>query len=66
MSKIEEIEKAVQALSESELARFRAWFTEFDQDQWDQQLEADVSSGKLDGLMNEALRDLNEGRIRPL
>ena len=37
-------------MSAEELAAFRAWFEQYDADQWDRQIEADVASGKLDAL----------------
>jgi hypothetical protein len=60
MSKIEEFEQQVQALSPEELARFREWFLEFDWAAWDRQLERDVRAGKLDALAEKALRDRSE------
>jgi hypothetical protein len=62
MVSIQELEKAVQALSTAELAQFRAWFAEFDADAWDRQIEEDAAAGRLDQLAAEALRDLDEGR----
>lgn len=66
MSTVAEIENAVQNLSKDELSRFRAWFEKFDADAWDRQFEDDATSGKLDALAGEALRDLREGRCRDL
>jgi hypothetical protein len=66
MSKIEELEQKVQALSPEELARFREWFLEFDWAAWDRQLERDVRSGKLDALAEKALRDHEAGKTKPL
>jgi hypothetical protein len=62
MSTIEQIEDAVRKLSDEDRAAFRAWFAEFDAEEWDRQLEADVASGRLDWLAEEARRDLQEGR----
>jgi hypothetical protein len=62
MSTIQEIESAVQQLPSDQLATFRAWFAEFDAQQWDRQLEADVQAGKLDWLSEEAKADLRAGR----
>jgi hypothetical protein len=42
MSKVETIEKDVQALSPEELALFRAWFLEYDWAAWDRQIERDA------------------------
>ena len=66
MSKIEELEQKVQALSPEELARFREWFLEFDWAAWDRQLERDVRAGKLDALAEKALRDHAVGKTKPL
>ena len=62
MSTIQQLENGVRQLSSEELAAFRAWFAEYDAEQWDLQFEADVSAGRLDWLVEEARRDLREGR----
>ena len=62
MSTVQQLEIDVRQLSAEELATFRAWFAEFDAEQWDRQFEADVSAGRLDWLVEEARRDLREGR----
>ena len=66
MSSLREIEDAVRQLSTDDLATFRAWFAEFDAELWDRQMEQDVAAGRLNGLADEALRDLREGRITDL
>jgi len=66
MSKIEELEQKVRALSPEELARFREWFLEFDWAAWDRQLERDVRAGKLDAMAEKALRDHAAGKTKPL
>jgi hypothetical protein len=48
MSRIEDLERQIEALSPAELAAFRTWFAEFDASAWDRQFEVDVKSGKLD------------------
>ena len=50
MGELEELEKRVRSLSAEELARFRAWFYEFDHQLWDRQIETDSNAGKLDQL----------------
>jgi hypothetical protein len=55
MNKLKAIEEAVRRLSNDELAAFRNWFTRFDADAWDCQIESDVAAGKLDKLAAEAL-----------
>jgi hypothetical protein len=63
---VEDIEKAVAKLAPDELAKFRAWFEEFDAARFDAKIERDAKSGKLDRLANEALREFREGRARGL
>ena len=53
---LETLEEQIRTLPPAELARFREWFTEFDAEAWDRQLEADVKAGKLDKLAERALR----------
>ncbi len=47
MSEVEQLEARIQHLSPQDLAKFRAWFFEFDARVWDQQIEADLRAGKL-------------------
>ncbi len=62
MSSLQQIEDAVRALSNEERAAFRAWFAQFEADEWDHQLESDVAAGRLDWLIDEAREDLQSGR----
>jgi hypothetical protein len=62
MSTVTEIEDAIRRLPEHNLVVLRAWFAEFDAAAWDGQFEQDVSDGRLDALVDEALRDSREGR----
>ena len=62
MSELEELEKRIRKLSPRDLAKFRAWFSEFDHALWDRQIESDAKSGKLDRLVNEARADYKAGK----
>jgi len=66
MSRVERIESQVKELSDQELTAFREWFAEFDAEAWDREFEANVSSGKLDGLAERALREHDAGRSTDL
>ena len=66
MSTLEEIEAAVQRLPPARRAEFRAWFLSFDASNWDQQMEDDMSTGKLGWLANEAISDNQAGRCSEL
>jgi succinate dehydrogenase flavin-adding protein (antitoxin of CptAB toxin-antitoxin module) len=66
MTKIEIIEKQIQELSAEELEQFRQWFTEFDSELWDQQIDSDAKSGKLDALAERALKQHSSGKTSKL
>ena len=59
MSTVEEIEQAIDKLSKAEVAEINAWL-------FDRQIARDTEAGILDDLAAEALKDLHEGRARPL
>jgi len=54
MTCVEEIEKAIEQLSSEEFSRLTKWIMDRDQNLWDEKLDADSKSGKLDFLFNEA------------
>ncbi len=66
MSKVEELEKAIDALAEEEYIQLRKWFSEKDWQKWDRQLEADARSGKLDFLAQEAFEAKKKNKLREL
>ncbi len=66
MTRVEELELAVEALPQDEYRQFRSWFLDRDWEKWDRQLEADVQAGKLDFLIQEALEGKSENRLREL
>ncbi len=55
MNRVESIEKEIRALSPEDLATLREWFLEYDAAVWDQQLEQDAHTGRLEGLAEEAV-----------
>lgn len=66
MQTVEEIQQAIEALSDEDYKRIREWFTEADWDDWDRQIAADSEAGRLDFLAEEAERDRRLGRLRNL
>jgi hypothetical protein len=62
MTKIEDIENAVEQLSPEDLAKFHAWFEEFDACVFDEKIERDAKSGKLDKVMADARANHAAGR----
>lgn len=66
MPTLEDIERAASELPQEQLARFRAWFEEFEATRFDQRIERDAKAGRLDRLAEQALSDFRAGRIREL
>ena len=64
MARVEELANQVQRLNRDELAAFRDWFRKYDSDEWDKEIEEDVSAGKLDKLANEAIAEHKAGRTK--
>ncbi len=52
--KIEQLQIEIEALPDSDFQQLRQWFADRDWEKWDDQLEADVASGRLDFLLEEA------------
>ena len=66
MSKVNEAERLVAGFTAGELTDFRRWFTAFDAEAWDRQIERDVAAGKLDSLAERALAAHAAGRSTKL
>lgn len=66
MQTVEEIQQAIEALSDEDYERIRSWLAEADWDEWDRQIAADIEAGRLDFLAEEAERDRRLGRLRNL
>ncbi len=62
MRKVEKLENEVQQLNPDELAAFRDWFRRYDSDEWDKEIQRDVSAGRLDKLAEEAVAAHKAGR----
>jgi hypothetical protein len=59
---VEDIEDAITHLPEEKLIQFRAWYQKFDSDVWDEKIEKDASSGKLDSIAEMAIADHKAGK----
>jgi hypothetical protein len=55
----------VRKLPPAQVFELGRWLREYEAELWDQQIEADIRSGKLDKLGQEALEELRAGKTRP-
>ncbi len=66
MSTVDEITAAIERLSATDVARVRAWLSEYAERIWDEQIGREEREGRLDALIDRALREHQAGRTRPL
>lgn len=66
MPNVEEIQAEIEALSQEDFVRLRAWFAQKDWLLWDKQLEADIAKGKLDFLLEEAMSAKSQEKLQDL
>lgn len=66
MSRVDRIEGQVKRLNLDELRAFRDWFTRFDAELWDHQIDGDASNGKLASIAERALKAHESGRSTTL
>jgi hypothetical protein len=64
MSRVEEIEAAIDGLSPDDYRRIVEWFRAREQERWDAQLDADSAAGKLDFLFDEIETESAKGPLR--
>jgi len=64
MSRVEEIEDAISRLSPEEYQSLAQWFLQRQQAHWEQQLDRDSASGKLDSLSEEADEEDQQALLR--
>lgn len=66
MKQVEQIQSEIESLSQEDFVRLRTWFAEKDWQLWDAQLENDISAGKLDFLLEEAMHAKAQGTLQDL
>jgi hypothetical protein len=64
MGRVEEIEAAINDLPPEDFRRIAIWFRERDQLLWDQQLDNDASTGRLDFLFEEIETESQQDLLR--
>ena len=63
---IKDIEVAITKLSAKELADLAAWFADYQARVWDEQIEKDLETGKLDRFLTEVESEYKAGKMKPL
>jgi len=63
MKTFEEIKSEIEALPHREYMKLVHWFSERDWKAWDEEIERDSKSGKLDFLIEETLEEKKRGRL---
>jgi hypothetical protein len=64
MDRVEQIEAAISGLAPEEYQRLVQWFRAREQARWDEQMDRDSLTGKLDFLFDEAERESMQGLLR--
>ncbi len=64
MKTAKDIQNEIEMLPYGEYMKLVHWFTEKDWRSWDQEIERDSVSGKLDFLIEEALEEKKAGKLR--
>ena len=63
MSRVEQIERAIQELNSEEFSQLAQHIHALEQQRWDRQLDDHASSGKLDFLLDEARGERESGML---
>jgi hypothetical protein len=64
MDRVQEIEAAITSLPPDEYRRLVEWFRAREQTRWDEQMDRDSASSKLDFLFSEAESESTQGLTR--
>lgn len=63
---VREIKAAITKLSPGDLAELAAWFADHHNREWDEQIERDLDSGRIDAFLAEAEAEYEAGQAKPL
>jgi hypothetical protein len=63
---VKDLESAIANLPPRDLARLSRWFEKFMDARWDEQIERDLKSGRLDAVLKRADEHYEAGRCTPL
>jgi len=66
LTTIQEIERAIDALTPEELGELYSWLDRSHPQLIDTRLQSDLAAGRLDNAIQRALDEEKSGRVRPL
>jgi hypothetical protein len=66
LNTVEEIERAIGALTPREIEELYVWLDQHHPQPVDARVESDLAAGRLDTAIQRALDDEKSGRVRPL
>ncbi|MEM6614350.1 MAG: hypothetical protein AAF652_19295 [Cyanobacteria bacterium P01_C01_bin.72] len=61
-----EIEQAIKELPTKEARQLAGWLNKYLDDAWDRQMQADLSTGKLDKFIAKAESEIETNQVRDL
>ena len=66
LNSIQDIERAIEALTPQELDQLYSWLDQRHPQPIDARLKSDLAAGRLDSAIRRALDDEKNGRVQPL
>jgi hypothetical protein len=66
MGTLPEIEAAIKQLPENDIRQLAAWLEDYLEQMWDRQIEADLTSGKLNKLIAKVEADIAANKVRDI
>lgn len=66
MNSLPEIEQAIMRLSKDDIYKLSDWLQTYLNNSWDRQIEADAKSGRLDKLLQQVNKDIDNNRVKLL
>jgi len=66
MTKLQSIQTNIKTLTNDEFTYLKNWINELDAQQWENQIEEDSNSGRLDFLIEESLLEKSKGQLKEL
>lgn len=66
MSTVKDIAAAIDQLSPADFVELAAWFDRRRETDWDRQIRADATEGRLDRIWEQELKDIERGGARTL